>query len=201
MHGKANSVIFSYATAGQSDHPNLQIRQEKVANGGASDSITVVGLATILATSSYNFKRQRLDGADGSNLQWEYVGDPTRTLQTNRGNNGIYLILSNVGESAVGLYRCKDSSTNEAEELLLTTGMCTHTYVRTCVVCVSGIVQFLVQVVAVVSTTHSYLQDIPVCIRVAHIPTGEGCSITPVQVLYFRLYINALHYIELHTFK
>ena len=147
-----------------------------MANGGAFDSITVVGVATIVASSSYNFKCQRLDGANGSNLQWEYAGDPTRTLQTNRGNNGIYLPLSNVGQSAVGLYRCKDGSTNEAEELLLTVGMCTHTYVRTCVVCVSEIVQFLVQVVAVVSTTHSYLQDIPVFIRVAHIPIGEGCS-------------------------
>lgn len=155
MHGQANSVVFSYATAGQSDHPNLQIRQGKMANCGTPDSITVVGVATVVEQANYNFMCQRLDGANGNNLRWEYVNDTMRTLQTTHVNNGICLILSNVGDNAVSLYRCKDGSTNETEELLLTTSMCAH--MRTCLVCVSGIVQFLVRVVAVVSTTHSYL--------------------------------------------
>ena len=107
-----------------------------MANGGTSAPITVVGVATIEEPSSYNFTCQRLDGADGSNLQWEYVDEPTRTLQTTRVNNDICLTLNNVGGNAVGLYRCKDGSTNEAEELLLTMGMCTHTYAH--VWCVLG---------------------------------------------------------------
>ena len=105
-------------------------------NDGTSAPITVVGVATIEEPSSYKFTCQRLDGANGSNLQWEYVDEPTRTLQTTRVNNGIDLTLNNVGENAVGLYRCKDGSTNEAEELLLTMGMCTHTYAH--VWCVLG---------------------------------------------------------------
>ena len=107
-----------------------------MANDGTSAPITVVGVATIEEQSSYNFTCQRLDGADGSNLQWEYVDEPTRTLQMTHVNNGVNLTLSNVGEDAVGLYRCKDGSTNEAEELLLTMGMCTHTYIH--VWCVLG---------------------------------------------------------------
>ena len=107
-----------------------------MANDGTSAPITVVGVATIEEPTSYNFTCQRLDGADGSNLQWEYVDEPTRTLQMTRVNNGVDLTLSNVGEDAVGLYRCKDGSTNEAEELLLTMGMCTHTYAH--VWCVLG---------------------------------------------------------------
>ena len=107
-----------------------------MANGGTSAPITVVGVATIEEPSSYKFTCQRLDGANGSNLQWEYVDEPTRTLQTTRVNNGVDLTLTNVGENAAGLYRCKDGSTNEAEELLLTMGMCTHTYAH--VWCVFG---------------------------------------------------------------
>ena len=105
-------------------------------NDGTSAPITVVGVATIEDQASYKFTCQRLDGANGSNLEWECVGEPTRTLQTTRVNNGIDLTLNNVGENAVGLYRCKDGSTNEAEELLLTMGMCTHTYAH--VWCVLG---------------------------------------------------------------
>ena len=106
---------------------------KRMADDNVNES-TVVGVATIEISGNYIFRCRRLDGATGINLQWEYVRDPMKALEVSHSSGGASLALNNVQDGDKGLYRCKDNSTNEAEDLLMTLGVCVCVCVYVCVV-------------------------------------------------------------------